>query len=140
MFLKIAFVWEVSTCACMFVSAYQAINNQWHGMNPIWFPKSCTAFIWQLQCLISRCGLRNKVCHKTNVIRARVDNVVLTVDKSISISFILRVVENSCSQVRNKTKHFSYKGGCGICVSKAFNRRAGLGYRSSECGLLVIYH
>ena len=36
---------------------------------------------------------------KTNVIRARVDNVVSTLDKSISISFILRVVENSCSQV-----------------------------------------
>ena len=32
----------------------------------------------------------------------------------------------------NKTEHFSYKGGCGVCESmciEVFKRKAGLGYR-----------
>ena len=72
--------------------------------------------------IVSRRGLRIEVCHRNQPNKSK-----------LALYKPLLCLYSHLKQlyISNKTKHFSYKGGCGVlghtCI-EAFKRRAGLGY------------
>ena len=72
--------------------------------------------------IISRCGLRIEACRRNqpNKSKPALYKPLLCLYSHLKQPYI-----------SNKTKCFSYKGVCGVCVRtciEAFKRRAGLGY------------
>ena len=120
----------VCLCVCVCVSvclASEASKNQWrdvawYGPPYDWLNKYHSFCMAAIVGIVSRRGLRIEARHRNQTNKSK-----LALYKPL-----LRLYSHlKHPPISNKTKHFGYKGGCGVqeCSRiEAFKRRAGLGY------------
>ena len=64
MFFKIAFVREVGMCVCVCLTSRLLLSSGMIWIPYDWLNKFYSCYVAAVVGIISRCGFRNKVCHR----------------------------------------------------------------------------